>query len=64
MIMEAQPTDRPPQRPGATRVPFFVPLFNPIARRLLGAGFPMGPNALLCVEPLQLRSSSSAGVAG
>src|SRR5437660_557036 len=32
------------------RVPFFVPIFNPIARRLLGAGVPLGPNALLTVR--------------
>lgn len=32
------------------RVPFFVPLFNPIAQRLLGAGVPMGPNTLLTVR--------------
>jgi deazaflavin-dependent oxidoreductase (nitroreductase family) len=35
---------------GKTRVPFFVPLFNPITRRLLGVGVPMGPNALLTVR--------------
>jgi deazaflavin-dependent oxidoreductase (nitroreductase family) len=27
-----------------------VPLFNPIARRLLGRGIPLGPNALLTVR--------------
>ena len=27
-----------------------MPLFNPIARRLLGVGLPMGPNALLTVR--------------
>jgi deazaflavin-dependent oxidoreductase (nitroreductase family) len=32
------------------RVPFIVPLFNPIAHRLLGAGVPLGPNALLTVR--------------
>lgn len=32
------------------RVPFFVPLFNPVARRVLGAGIPLGPNALLTVR--------------
>ena len=32
------------------RVPFYVPLFNPIARRLLRRGVPMGPNALLTVR--------------
>ena len=35
---------------GTTRVPFYVPLFNPIARRLLRRGVPMGPNALLTVR--------------
>jgi deazaflavin-dependent oxidoreductase (nitroreductase family) len=32
------------------RVPSFVGFFNPIARRLLGIGFPMGPNALITVR--------------
>ncbi len=50
MIMQAQPTDRPPQHPGASRVPGFVPFFNPIARRLLRVGVPMGPNTLLTVR--------------
>jgi deazaflavin-dependent oxidoreductase (nitroreductase family) len=34
----------------ATRVPFFVPLFNPLARRLMHSGMPLGPNALLTVR--------------
>jgi deazaflavin-dependent oxidoreductase (nitroreductase family) len=33
-----------------TRVPSFVGFFNPLARRLLGAGVPMGPNALITVR--------------
>ena len=33
-----------------TRVPGLVGFFNPLARRLLGAGVPMGPNALLTVR--------------
>ncbi|HVS07904.1 MAG TPA: nitroreductase family deazaflavin-dependent oxidoreductase [Candidatus Dormibacteraeota bacterium] len=37
-----------PQR--KTRVPFFVPIFNPIARRMLRGGVPLGPNALLTVR--------------
>jgi deazaflavin-dependent oxidoreductase (nitroreductase family) len=37
-----------PQR--KIRVPFFVPLFNPIARRMLRGGVPLGPNALLTVR--------------
>jgi deazaflavin-dependent oxidoreductase (nitroreductase family) len=45
MVANVQPS------PGAReRVPFFVPIFNPIARRLLGAGVPLGPNALLTVR--------------
>jgi deazaflavin-dependent oxidoreductase (nitroreductase family) len=31
-------------------VPGFVARFNPIARRLLGAGVPLGPNALITVR--------------
>src|SRR5437868_14893647 len=44
------PTHRIDRSQENTRVPFFVPLFNPIARRLLGVGVPMGPNALLTVR--------------
>src|SRR5256885_11207162 len=52
MSMQNQPIDRPTGGPGqaGTRVPFFVPLFNPIARRLLRVGVPLGPNALLTVR--------------
>ena len=32
------------------RVPRLVGIFNPIVRRLLGAGVPLGPNALLIVR--------------
>src|SRR5947209_14911333 len=46
-MMPAQPIDR---SHGRTRVPFFVPLFNPIARRMLRGGVPLGPNALLTVR--------------
>ena len=46
-MMPAQQIDRPH---GNTRVPFFVPLFNPVTRRLLGVGVPLGPNALLTVR--------------
>jgi deazaflavin-dependent oxidoreductase (nitroreductase family) len=34
----------------STQVPWFVSLFNPLARRLLAAGVPMGPNVLLTVR--------------
>src|SRR2546422_2961605 len=47
MMMPAQEIDRSPKKP---RVPFFVPLFNPIARRMLRGGVPLGPNALLTVR--------------
>src|SRR5260370_36806814 len=33
-----------------TRVPGFVGFFNPLARRMLGVGVPMGPNALITVR--------------
>src|SRR5438552_17684778 len=46
-MMSAQPIDRSHGKP---RVPFFVPLFNPIARRMLRGGVPLGPNALLTVR--------------
>lgn len=36
--------------PTRSRIPGFVPLFNPLARRLLGRGVPLGPNALLTVR--------------
>ena len=31
------------------RVPWWVPYFNPFARRLLAVGVPMGPNALITI---------------
>jgi deazaflavin-dependent oxidoreductase (nitroreductase family) len=34
----------------SARVPWFVPYFNPIARRLLAAGIPMGPNVLVTIR--------------
>ena len=43
-MSESNPYSRTP------RVPFIVPLFNPIAHRLLGFGVPLGPNALLTVR--------------
>jgi deazaflavin-dependent oxidoreductase (nitroreductase family) len=52
MAMHAAPTDQSPQSGGTrgTRVPFYVPFFNPVARRLLRVGLPMGPNAILTVR--------------
>jgi deazaflavin-dependent oxidoreductase (nitroreductase family) len=34
----------------STHVPAWVPFFNPIARRLLAAGVPLGPDVLLTVR--------------
>ena len=34
----------------STRLPWFVPYFNPIARTLLAAGVPLGPNVLITVR--------------
>jgi deazaflavin-dependent oxidoreductase (nitroreductase family) len=34
----------------STRIPWFVPFVNPIARHLLAAGIPMGPNVLITVR--------------
>jgi deazaflavin-dependent oxidoreductase (nitroreductase family) len=52
MAMQALPTDRPPQRgsDATARAPFLVSLFNPIARRLLRLGLPLGPNTMLTVR--------------
>lgn len=63
MIMQTQPIDRPPEPAGGTRVPFFVPLFNPIARRLLRVGLPLGPNALLTVTGRKTGQPRSTPVA-
>jgi deazaflavin-dependent oxidoreductase (nitroreductase family) len=46
-MMPAHEIDRSQGKP---RVPFFVPLFNPLARRMLRGGVPLGPNALLTVR--------------
>src|SRR5260370_29762175 len=50
MATPAQQVNGPSPDNATPRVPFFVPFFNPIARRLLGVGVPMGPNALLTVR--------------
>lgn len=50
MAMQAQPgNDRNLSGAPAARAPRFVSIFNPIGRRLAGAGL-MGPNALLTVR--------------
>src|SRR2546423_7643901 len=59
-MMPAHHIDRSQQN---TRVPFFVPLFNPIARRLLGAGVPLGPNALLTVRGRRTGAQRTTPVA-
>src|SRR5260370_4273799 len=50
MATPAQQVNGPSPDNATPRVPFFVPFFNPIARRLLGVGVPMGPNVLLTVR--------------
>jgi deazaflavin-dependent oxidoreductase (nitroreductase family) len=52
MAMPAQHINHPSPRGenGPARPPFLVGLFNPIARRMLRGGMPMGPNALLTVR--------------
>lgn len=47
----------------AARVPFFVSLFNPIARRLLRLGLPLGPNAVLTVRGRSTGQPRSTPVA-
>ena len=37
-------------RPGQTRIPRWVPLFNFFARRLLAIGVPLGPDVLMTVR--------------
>jgi deazaflavin-dependent oxidoreductase (nitroreductase family) len=49
-VMQSTTGPEPVLRSAAVRIPFFVPLFNPIARRLLRVGIPLGPNALLTVR--------------
>lgn len=44
---------------GSTRVPSWVPFFNPVARLLLAAGVPMGPNALAAVRGRAVGGATS-----
>ena len=37
-------------QPGSTRIPRWVPYFNAVARRLLAAGIPLGPDVLMTVS--------------
>lgn len=45
------------------RVPAVVRLFDPVMRKLLDMGFPMGPNTLLTVRGRKSGAPRSAGVA-
>ena len=65
MFTQADPLDRSPQRreQAGPRVPFIVPFFNPIARRLLRVGLPLGPNALLTVRGRKTGQPRSTPVA-
>jgi deazaflavin-dependent oxidoreductase (nitroreductase family) len=47
----------------AARVPGVVRLFDPVMRKLLGLGFPMGPNTLLTVRGRKTGVPRSTGVA-
>src|SRR3989442_5098721 len=50
---------------GRDHAPIIVPLLNPIVRRLMGVGVPLGPNALLSVRGRktgQLRTTPIAVV--
>ncbi len=54
-----------PAASGRDHAPFIVPLLNPIVRRLMGVGVPLGPNALLSVRGRktgQLRTTPIAVV--
>jgi len=50
-------------RMATTKAPTFVRLFNPVARRLLGSGVPMGPNGLLTVRGRTSGQPRSTAVA-
>jgi deazaflavin-dependent oxidoreductase (nitroreductase family) len=51
------------QHPAIARPPAFVRLVDPLVRRLLSMGFPMGPNTLLTVRGRKSGQPRSAGVA-
>ncbi len=48
MATQPDPTTAPAAR--RLRIPSFVPVVNPVARRLLRLGVPLGPNVLLTVR--------------
>jgi deazaflavin-dependent oxidoreductase (nitroreductase family) len=51
------------ERLSIARAPMFVRLVDPLVRRLLRIGFPMGPNTLLTVRGRKSGEPRSAGVA-
>jgi len=51
------------QQLAIARAPAFVRFFDPLMRRLLAIGFPMGPNTLLVVRGRKSGQPRSAGVA-
>ena len=61
MAMQNKPID--PQPPRATRVPFFVSLFNPVVRLLLRVGVPLGPNGTITVRGRKTGEPRSTPVA-
>jgi deazaflavin-dependent oxidoreductase (nitroreductase family) len=66
MATQMQPMSQgEPAASGRDHAPFIVPLLNPIVRRLMGVGVPLGPNALLSVRGRktgQLRTTPIAVV--
>jgi deazaflavin-dependent oxidoreductase (nitroreductase family) len=50
-------------RPPVSQAPAFVRLVDPLVRRLLGMGLPMGPNTLLTIRGRKSGLPRSAGVA-
>ncbi len=50
MATQMPPMSQGGSASGRDHAPFFVPLLNPIVRRLMRAGVPLGPNALLSVR--------------
>ncbi len=46
-----------------SRVPSFVPVLNPLLRRLIGLGVPMGPNALITVRGRKSGTPRTTAVA-
>jgi deazaflavin-dependent oxidoreductase (nitroreductase family) len=51
------------QHRSISRAPTFVRLVDPLVRRLLSLGFPMGPNTLITVRGRKSGELRSAGVA-